>query len=157
VPVEASDPWPDPTMTIKRTPPDPSPDPSGPPTFVTQDTHWWDGSQIYGNTAEFADRLRTGELGQVRIDDIGLHPAQLETYLDPHGAIRANFWVGLAMLHSLFLREHNAICRELHRRHPELNDQQLYDKARLVNAALMAKIHTVEWTPAIIAHPTTEA
>ena len=29
-------------------------------------------------------------------------------------------------------------------------------KARLINAALMAKIHTVEWTPAIIAHPTTQ-
>jgi Animal haem peroxidase len=31
----------------------------------------------------------------------------------------------------------------------------LFQKARLINAALMAKIHTVEWTPAIIAHPTT--
>ena len=30
----------------------------------------------------------------------------------------------------------------------------LYHKARLINAALMAKIHTTEWTPAIIAHPT---
>ncbi len=36
-----------------------------------------------------------------------------------------------------------------------MSDQELYDKARLVNAALMAKIHTVDWTPAIIAHPTT--
>ena len=38
---------------------------------------------------------------------------------------------------------------------PDLDDQTLYEKARLVNAALMAKIHTVDWTPAIIAHPTT--
>lgn len=30
---------------------------------------------------------------------------------------------------------------------------QIFDKARLVNCALMAKIHTVEWTPAILAHP----
>jgi hypothetical protein len=36
-----------------------------------------------------------------------------------------------------------------------MTDQQLYDTARLVNAALIAKIHTVDWTPAIIAHPTT--
>jgi hypothetical protein len=35
-------------------------------------------------------------------------------------------------------------------------DQWLYDKARLVNSALMAKIHTVEWTPAVIANPVTE-
>jgi len=157
IPVVAPDPWPDPIMTIKRTAPDPSPDASKPPTFVTQDTHWWDGSQIYGNTAGFADGLRTGQLGQVRIDDVGLHPEDLETYLDPHGAIRANFWVGLALLHSLFLREHNAICRELHQHYPQMSDQQLYDKAHLVNSALMAKIHTLEWTPAIIARPTTEA
>ena len=157
IPVVAPDPWPDPIMTIKRTAPDPSPDASKPPTFVTQDTHWWDGSQIYGNTAGFADGLRTGQLGQVRIDDVGLHPEDLETYLDPHGAIRANFWVGLALLHSLFLREHNAICRELHHHYPQMSDQQLYDKAHLVNSALMAKIHTLEWTPAIIARPTTEA
>jgi hypothetical protein len=30
---------------------------------------------------------------------------------------------------------------------------QIFDKARLVNCAVMAKIHTVEWTPAILAHP----
>lgn len=30
---------------------------------------------------------------------------------------------------------------------------QIFDKARLTNCALMAKIHTVEWTPAILAHP----
>lgn len=156
MPATQADPGPDPTMTLRRTARDPSPDPSGPPTFVTQDTHWWDGSQIYGNTTGFADGLRTGELGQLRIDAAGLHPEELETHLDPHGALRANSWVGLALLHSLFLREHNAICRELHQRHPALTDQQLYDKARLVNAALMAKIHTLDWTPAIIAHPTTQ-
>ena len=51
--------------------------------------------------------------------------------------------------------EHNAICdRRLAQEHPDWDDDRLYDTARLVNA-LMAKIHTVEWTPAIIAHPTT--
>src|SRR4051794_41926304 len=53
------------------------------------------------------------------------------------------------------MREHNAICDRLATQYPEMSDQELYDKARLVNAALMAKIHTVDWTPAIIAHPTT--
>jgi hypothetical protein len=31
---------------------------------------------------------------------------------------------------------------------------EIFDKARLINCALMAKIHTVEWTPAILGHPT---
>jgi hypothetical protein len=38
-----------------------------------------------------------------------------------------------------------------------LSDDQLYAKARLINAALMAKIHTVEWTPAILPHPIVSA
>ncbi len=41
------------------------------------------------------------------------------------------------------------------REHPTWSDDKLYNTARLVNAALMAKIHTVEWTPAVIAHPVT--
>lgn len=34
-----------------------------------------------------------------------------------------------------------------------LDSDQIFDKARIVNCALLAKIHTVEWTPAILAHP----
>ena len=158
IPLENDDPWPTRPMTIRRTAPDPSPDPEGPPTFVTQDTHWWDSSQIYGGSANmnFTDGLRSGHKGQLRIDDLGLAPADLDQYLDLTGPA-GNFWVGLAILHSLFMREHNAICAQLAAQHPEMTDQQLYDTARLVNAALMAKIHTIDWTPAIIAHPTTVA
>ena len=36
----------------------------------------------------------------------------------------------------------------------DLLSDQLFDTARLVNCALMTKIHTVEWTPAILSHPT---
>lgn len=60
------------------------------------------------------------------------------------------------MLHQLFTLEHNAIADRLKARYPDKDDQWLYDKARLINSALMAKIHTVEWTPAVIANPVTE-
>ena len=99
-------------------------------------------------------RSRTGEDGKLKIDDRGLIPQEIESHVDLTG-VAGNFWVGLALLHSLFMREHNAVCDHLHATHPELSDDELYDKARLVVAALMAKIHTVDWTPAIIAHPTT--
>ncbi|MHC9294892.1 peroxidase family protein [Mycobacterium sp. LTG2003] len=154
VPLRDDDPWPDDAMHVARTAPDPNPDPTGPATFTTQDSHWWDASQIYGTTAEFARALRTFDKGRLRIDDTGLPPPDVEALLDLTGAA-GNFWVGLALLHSLFMREHNAICTRLAENYPRLSDQQLYDKARLINAALMAKIHTVDWTPAIIAHPTT--
>lgn len=32
-------------------------------------------------------------------------------------------------------------------------DEQLFSKARLIITALMARIHTVEWTTAIVQHP----
>jgi hypothetical protein len=154
IPLERDDPWPANPMQIPRTRRDPSGDADGPPTFVTDDTHWWDGSQIYGRNVAFADGLRSGEHGKLRLDEHGLPPRDLEAHVDLTG-VAGNFWVGLALLHSLFMREHNAVCDRLHEAHPDLSDDELYDKARLVIAALMAKIHTVDWTPAIIAHPTT--
>lgn len=154
VPLLDDDPWPERPMRVERTPPDPHPSPVGPPAFVTQESHWWDASQIYGTTPAFACALRAPDGGKLRIDVSGLPPPEVEATADLTGTA-GNFWVGLALLHSLFMREHNAICDHLARKYPYLTGQQLYDKARLVNSALMAKIHTVDWTPAIIAHPTT--
>ena len=54
------------------------------------------------------------------------------------------------MLHTLFAREHNAICDRLQEAYPSWDDNRLFNVARLINAAVMAKIHSVEWTPAIL-------
>jgi Animal haem peroxidase len=150
------DDWPERPMAIPRTRRDPTSDqdPSTPDTFVTDDSHWWDGSQIYGSEEGFATAIRAGEHGKLRVGSDGLPPRDLERFVDLTG-VAGNLWVGLALLHILFTLEHNAICDRLRREFPGWSDDRLYDKARLINAALMAKIHTTEWTPAIIAHPTT--
>jgi Animal haem peroxidase len=157
VTLEEDDTWPDKPMRIQRTRRDPTSDadPSTPPTFVTADSHWWDGSQIYGSDPRFAAALRANEDGKLRLDEEGLLPADLEKHVDLNG-VAANFWIGLGVLHTLFTAEHNAICDRLKSENPGWTDDRLYDTARLINAALMAKIHTVEWTPGIIAHPTTQ-
>ena len=144
-------------MQIPRTRRDPTSDddPTTPPTYVTADSHWWDGSQIYGSDAGFAQAIRTGEGGKLRIDEQGLLPADLAEHVDLEG-VAANFWVGLGILHTLFTLEHNAICDALREEDSSWTDDDIFDRARLVNSALIAKIHTVEWTPAIIAHPTTK-
>jgi Animal haem peroxidase len=149
--------WPYATMEIPRTKPDPlSPDRGSPPVFATHDTHWWDGSQIYGCDERHNRDARTHSEGKLRLDEDGLHPSDLDPRLDPKGP-RGNFWVGLALLHALFIQEHNAICDALRAgERRKWTDDELHDKARLINAAVMAKIHSVEWTPAVIAHPTTE-
>jgi hypothetical protein len=151
----ANDSWWQRPMRIPRTRRDPTHTDGSPPTFITADSHWWDGSQIYGSERGFADAIRANEDGKLRLDERGLLPRDLERHVDLE-AVAANFWLGLGVLHTLFTLEHNAICDRLRAVHPTWSDDRLFDTARLVNAALMAKIHTVEWTPGIIAHPTTQ-
>lgn len=138
-------------MLIGKTQADPTRMPSGeqtPITFINEVTHWWDGSQIYGSDQETSDKLRTGVDGKLRLDDAGHLPLD-DKGIEQTGFTR-NWWVGLTMLHTLFTREHNAICDNLRNAYPEWDDIRLFNVARLINAAVMAKIHTVEWTPAIL-------
>ncbi|MBK7372635.1 MAG: hypothetical protein IPJ09_14590 [Saprospiraceae bacterium] len=53
----------------------------------------------------------------------------------------------------MFTLKHNAICDELIQHHQGWSDDQLFHTARLINAALMAKIHTIEWNSAINPNP----
>lgn len=122
--------------------------------FLSEDTHWWDGSQIYGSNEIQRKALRDG--ARLRVDE-GTIPADLTEGLDFRGR-HAGFWAGWAALHSLFACEHNAICDELRAKEKRCwDDDELFETARLVNVALMAKIHTTEWTPAVLAHRTTQA
>ena len=99
-----------------------------------------------------AAKLRTKIGGKLRLEPTGLLPTDPETGLSFTG-FTDNWWIGLAMLHTLFTQEHNYLCDLLAHEHPDWNDDQLFARARLINSALMAKIHTVEWTPAIVPHP----
>ncbi len=160
VPLHPGDPWPegDP-MKVKATSPDRTRTwRSGlPPTYVNTVTHWWDASQIYGSTEERCRKLRAGEDGKLAMAD-GLLPEEDDPKLagvDLTG-FADNYWIGLSLLHTLFANEHNAICDRLAEAHPSWDDEKLFLTARLVNSALMAKIHTVEWTPGILANPVLE-
>ncbi len=153
IPLAAGDDWPAPRMRVPRSVPDSAPAGSTrPPAYVNENSHWWDGSQIYGCDAATAAALRTGEGGGLRIEPTGLLPVDPATGIHVSG-FTDNWWIGLAMLHTLFTLEHNHICAQLAREHPDWTDDHLYGRAKLINAALMAKIHTVEWTPAIVPHP----
>ena len=155
VTLDDDDTWAERPMRIERTRTDPFPDANGgAATWVTTDSHWWDGSQIYGSEPTVSAALREGAGGRLRLDPDGQLPRDLDDKLDLSG-VAGNFWLGLALLHTLFTHEHNAIADRLAAEHPDWSDDRLFETARLVTAALMAKIHTVEWTPAIIAHPTT--
>jgi len=150
------DPWPQRPLRIMRTRPDPTRPPGATglaPTYVNTETHWWDGSQLYGHGAEEQEQLRAHSGGRLRIEADGLPPRPADPERDPTRV--PGFWLGLALVQHLFALEHNAICDRLHAEYPSWSDDELFERARLVNAALLAKIHTVEWTPVVISHPTT--
>lgn len=116
--------------------------------FINEVTHWWDASQIYGSDQETVNRLRSGVDGKIKMNDDGTLPLNKKG-IEETGFVR-NWWIGLSMLHTLFTREHNAICDHLKRHYPDWDDNRLFNVARLINAAVTAKIHSVEWTPAVL-------
>ena len=73
------DPWEARPMRIPRTRRDPDPVAQGAaPTYVTADSHWWDGSQIYGSDPAFSAAIRTREGGKLRLDPDNQLPRDLD-------------------------------------------------------------------------------
>ncbi|WP_374978034.1 peroxidase family protein [Microbacterium trichothecenolyticum] len=152
--IEDGDDWFEKPMRIPRTKVDNTrtdADRDLPPTFLNSNSHWWDASSIYGSTPERREQVRSHVDGKLVLKDGNLP-------LDPATGVALtgfseNWWVGLGLLHTLFTLEHNAICDRLKKDYPGMTEDELFGTAQLVVSALLAKIHTVEWTPAIIAHP----
>jgi hypothetical protein len=155
IPLPPGDDWFENPMRIPRIKLDPTrPDGAdGPITTINDVTHWWDGSSLYGSTPEEQARVRAGEGGKLRLTADGQLPIPDDPALDP--TMKPGWWTGMGMLLTLFAREHNAVCARLASEYPNWDDEELFQRGRLVVAALLAKIHTVEWTPAVISHPTT--
>jgi hypothetical protein len=83
-----------------------------------------------------------------------------------------NWTIGLSFLHNLFAREHNSFVAEFRRiaaqkpdadcglrdpadpkkvvRYRDVTPDQLFEIARLIVSAEIAKIHTIEWTPQLL-------
>ncbi len=138
------------TMPIGRTPADPTKNPADgrPATFLNENTAWWDGSQIYGSSQDKQNQLRSFQNGKMIVVN-GRLPTNAQTGT-PLTGFSKNWWVGLEILHTLFVLEHNAIADMLKQNNPNWDDERLFQTARLINSAEMAKIHTVDWTPAIL-------
>lgn len=99
-------------------------------------------------------------------------PAQPQWAGQESVAFPDNWSIGLSFLHNVFAREHNAFVDEFRKeaaqnpnadsglRNPsdprrvihnkDVTPDELFDVARLVVAAEIAKIHTIEWTPQLL-------
>jgi len=162
-----NDPWPSrwrpmlvPRTLADRTRPDGGA--AGPPTYLNKVTHWWDASQLYGSDQRRQDAVRahvdgklvlvpspdgdTPRLPRASAGEEGFVPGIEKT------GVTDNWWLGLSLFHQLFTLEHNAICERLQAEFPQWDDEQLFQTARLVNAALITKIHDLEWVPIVLAN-----
>jgi hypothetical protein len=157
VPLPEGDDWPESPMHVRRSIPLPGTGGNGngrgPTDYGNTETHWWDASQLYGTTPEKQSAVRSFEDGKLKIGADGRLPGDPDRPGRDLAGFNENYWFGLSCLHTLFTKEHNAICDVLKKENPGWDDQRLFDTAWLINAALMAKIHTVEWTPGIVNTP----
>jgi hypothetical protein len=151
IPVDEADSWHERPMRVPKTPADAPKvaNSTRPPAYINENTHWWDGSQVYGSSPAAQASLRAGRDGKVLVSPSGRLGVDPVTGLEITG-FTENGWAGLSLLHGLFALEHNAICDRLKRHNPLWDDERLFQQARLVNSALLAKIHTVEWSTAIL-------
>ncbi|MET9848084.1 peroxidase family protein [Streptomyces ossamyceticus] len=117
--------------------------------FANSASHWWDGSEVYGADERTARFLREADgRAELRLEE-GHLPMNGNGI--PLTGFNESWWMGLSAMHTLFAREHNAVCAALRAEYPTMSEERIYHTARLVVSALIAKIHTVEWTPAILA------
>ncbi|KAI3682172.1 hypothetical protein L2E82_50106 [Cichorium intybus] len=112
--------------------------------FVNARTPWWDGSVIYGNDEVGMRKVRAYKDGKLKISGDGLLEHD-EKWIPISGDVR-NYWAGFSLLQALFVIEHNAVCDMLKEHYPELDEEKLFQHARLVTSAIIAKIHTIDWT-----------
>ncbi len=152
---QASDHWPDNVALIDRTTMDPTRiTDNGRPTVINERTAAWIQAQFYGDNRSEETNLRLFQDGKFRLADNGHLPADpAKEGVDLTG-FNNNFSAGLSFLHWLFVREHNSICDYLKGFHPDWDDETLFQMAKKVNVAQVARIHTVEWTKDLLQHPT---
>ena len=123
-------------------------------------TAFLDGSAVYGNSEEAAHHLRTFESGLLRTTSDSLLPVNSDC--DPSGlnssAVcqlesgdgRVNESPALAVLHTLVVRQHNRLARELARVNPLWDDDTLYHEARRIVVAQLQHVTYREFLPAVL-------
>lgn len=133
---------------------------SGPRQQINEITAWIDASNVYGSDLERVNALRTLDgSGQLKTSDGNLLPFNefgLANAGGPSarlfiaGDVRANEQVGLAVMHTLFLREHNRLAVQIAADNPSLSGDEIFQRARQIVSALMQIITYNEFLPIIL-------
>ena len=126
---------------------------------LNQITHWIDASNVYGSLPEEEQELREFRNGLLREGNI---PGTLPEDPNPRppcpgstpcfrgGDLRANEQVVLTVMHTIFLREHNRIARQLSVLNPRWDDERIYQEARKIVGAIAQVITYQEYLPEML-------
>ena len=126
-------------------------------------TSWIDGSMVYGSDDERAAALRAGADNPYLATSEGdLLPFNVDALTNANGFvsdpttlflagdIRANEQLGLAVMHTLFVREHNRLAAELEADFPNNTADEVFEATRRLVVATIQKITYEEWLPVLI-------
>ena len=123
-------------------------------------TGWIDASTVYGSRLERANVLRTNDgSGKLKISPGNFLPyneLRLANFrfrgpeLFIAGDERVNENIGLASLHTVFLREHNRLAEQVAARNPNLSGEEIYQTARKIVGAQIQAITYNEFLPVLL-------
>uniref|UniRef100_A0A183C816 ShKT domain-containing protein n=1 Tax=Globodera pallida TaxID=36090 RepID=A0A183C816_GLOPA len=126
-----------------------------PRTPVNMNSAWVDASQIYGNEPKAMRTLRAGAL--LRTLALRMPPFSAVPPLEPTdkekllvGDNRNNLFVGLATLHTLFVRYHNMIATKLFQLNTHWETERVYQETRKIVGAIMQVITYQEFLPSLL-------
>lgn len=136
--------------------------PGNPRQHSNQLTSFIDGSMVYGSENGRAGWLRDPN-GGGRLKVTAHSSGDMMPYNDgtvPNamgmntshfvaGDVRANEQIGLASVHTLFVREHNRLAAMLETNNPGWTDDQIYERARKLVGAEIQAITYNEWIPSL--------
>ncbi len=127
---------------------------------VNHITAFLDASMVYGSDAERAHALRTNdETGMLKMSAGRLLPFNVDGLPNAGGPtpnfflagdVRANEQVGLIAMHTLFVREHNRLAKQIRKRNGTLTGDEIYEKARRKVGALIQVITYKEFLPILL-------
>lgn len=123
-------------------------------------TAWIDASNVYGSDAERARALRANDgTGRLLVSEGDFMPFNVfglanaggdDPSLFLGGDVRANEQIGLTVMHTLFVREHNRLAGEIAEADPQLSGDEIYQQARAIVGAQMQVITYEEFLPILI-------
>lgn len=123
-------------------------------------TGWIDASNVYGSDEVRAEALRTNDgTGKLKTSDGNLLPFNVDGLpngggTDPSlflaGDVRVNEQVGLTVMHTLFVREHNRLAEIIAANNPDFDGDRIYQEARKIVGAQMQVITYNEFLPALL-------